>query len=83
MKIRITRPIVSVHGTYQPEQVTNQPDEVARVWLQKGVAVAITKPPKEGKPDVIPKGMFWCSRCQSFHRLVSPRGVSHRKYLVE
>jgi len=45
-------------------------------------ATAMAKVRKE-KPEVIPNGMFWCSRCNSLHRIASKTGGSHLKYREE
>lgn len=81
MKVRIHQNIVSVHGTYHPGQVVDLPDKVAEVWLKKGelISQVIANP----KPAKIPKGMYWCGKCQSLHRLVSPKGVKHLKHRIE
>lgn len=32
------------------------------------------------KPEVIPTGMFWCTRCLLLHRVDKKIGQSHQKY---
>lgn len=38
--------------------------------------------PKPVKPDVIPKGQFWCTKCKTLHREIgtSKIGQKHLKY---
>ena len=36
--------------------------------------------PKPVKPDVIPKGQFWCTKCKALHRETSNTGKKHIKH---
>jgi len=78
MRVKIHQNIVSVHGTFHPGQVVNLPDEVAKVWLKKGELVSQVV--SKGKPDIIPKGMYWCTHCEMLHREDKKKGLSHLKY---
>lgn len=49
--------------------------EARQIIPQKKVA----RLPKE-KPEVIPKGMFWCTHCYVLHRGTSNIGKRHQKY---
>jgi len=35
--------------------------------------------PEPVKPDVIPKGQFWCTKCKALHRETSKIGQKHLK----
>ena len=54
--------------------------------IEPGTAPSPTptaKEPVKEMPAVIPKGMFWCSHCNSLHRTASKVGQRHLKYAVE
>jgi len=34
----------------------------------------------QGKPDFIPKGQYWCGKCQTLHRETSKLGKRHLKH---
>lgn len=36
--------------------------------------------PEPVKPDKIPSGMFWCTRCKALHRETSKKGQKHLKH---
>jgi len=49
-----------------------------------GESMEIAEPPRmkivKQKPGIIPEGMFWCSHCNSMHRLNTAIGKRHLKY---
>ncbi len=99
MRLRFLRSVASVYGGFNVGTVADIPNEaLAKHWCDRKVAVEdksegetarvrqITpKMPKisKEKPNIIPKGMFWCGKCRSLHRLASPTGIKHLKHQVK
>ena len=74
MRIQFLRGSSSIHGVFNVKAVVDLPDEVAQRFLDTGAAI-------KAKPAKIPAGMFWCDKCRSLHKLTSPIGIEHHKYL--
>lgn len=41
------------------------------------------KPAPRQKPETVPKGQFWCSKCNALHRETSTKGKRHLKYAAD
>lgn len=78
VRIRILKHIISIYGSYFPNAIATVPEHIAKNWIQGGIAES-----EVSKPAVIPKGKFWCGKCQSLHILKSLKGRTHQKYEVK
>lgn len=74
-------------------------ESIARSWCNAGIAEEAEGKVKaikakqiitqEGhkiireRPDVIPAGLFWCGKCNTFHKETSTIGKKHHKHLTE
>ena len=39
MRVRILKSIATAFGTFQPGEVKEIPDDIAKIWLKKGLAM--------------------------------------------
>lgn len=82
MRIKLLKGVASVHGGFRAGTIANVPDEVAQRWCKAGIAEKMNDKEKapEERPKKMPRGKYWCSKCQSVHRLTSPKGIRHLKH---
>ena len=82
MRIKFLKGVASVYGGFSAGVTADIPDKVAQGWCDAGIAEEVKGEASKEKPSVIPKGKYWCGKCQSIHKLDSPRGKRHHKYLT-
>ena len=98
MRLKFRKSVASIYGSFNVGTVADIPNEaLAKHWCDRGVAVEDKGKPTavarrmikselklpKGKPDIIPKGMFWCGKCRSLHRSASVTGIKHLKHQVK
>lgn len=83
MRIRFLKGVASVYGGFSAGTTADIPDKVAQGWCEAGIAEEVKGEASKEKPSVIPKGKFWCSKCQSLHKLDSSRGKRHLKHHID
>lgn len=76
MKIRIIKSILSIYGAMVPGTIITVSEHIAKNWIKDKIAVP-------AEPMAVPKGMYWCDKCLSLHKLVSPKGIRHLKHSAE
>jgi hypothetical protein len=88
MRVRMLRNMVVQNGLMNisvgPGQVLDVKEERALSWIKSGIAMedkSVDGPPKAKTPDREPKdGEFWCSKCETYHRINSKIGERHKRH---
>ena len=68
---------------WQQDVVYDLPDEMSKQHFQPVESAPLEAPaqkPEPVKPENIPNGMYWCSKCETMHRESSKVGKAHLKH---
>lgn len=78
MRIRILKPVATVHGTFKPGDVVDVPDNMAQDWCRAGISEQ--EKSLDGASETKSEGdLYWCEKCGRSHERSSKIGKRHAK----